>query len=58
MIKDYTLTLKFSYKNVPNILIGALEAAETNGDSEQALAAPQVAGCDGGLSHCQRLVAI
>lgn len=55
MIKDYTLTLKFSYKNVPNILIGALEAAETNGDSEQALAAPQVAGGDRRLPQLQGL---
>lgn len=47
-----------THQNMPNVLIGSLEAAESNADSEKATAAPRVAGRDGGLPHRERLAAV
>lgn len=42
-------------QHMPDVLIGSLEAAEANGDSEQALPPPQVARGDSGLPELQGL---
>lgn len=40
---------------MPHVLISSLKAAEPDGDAEQSLAPPQVAGSDGGFPQLQRL---
>ena len=40
---------------MPDVLIGSLEAAEAYGDTQQALATPEVAWGDGGLPELQGL---
>ena len=40
-----------NFEDVPNVLVGALERTETDGDAEKALAAPQRARRDKNLAN-------
>lgn len=56
--KNHWGHFQYTHQNMPNIFIGPVEAAEANADPHEPLAAPQVAGYDGRLPHCQRLAAV
>lgn len=47
-----------TYQHVPNIFVGPIETAEPDANPQQALAAPQVAGCDRGLPQLQGFAAV
>lgn len=50
--------IRFHFQHVPNIFVGPIEAAEPDANPQQALAAPQVAGCDRGLPQLQGFAAV
>lgn len=56
--KNISRYFQHTHQDVPNIFIGSLKVAEANADPDEPLAAPHVAGCDGGFPHCQRLAAV
>ena len=47
----FSRTRRMNFEDVPNVLVGALERTETDGDAEKALAAPQRARRDKNLAN-------